>query len=178
MKKIVLPLMAALSMTANANDMSVGGALGFWDYSDDTDSYSSYSLEAIFNYEMMDYLDASARVGVGIGYDTNDDANSAYTQSAYVTSNIEVYLKPKYTLQNLELYALLGYANIELESELENIMTNTTTTTTASTSGFAYGVGLSYQAFENNSVFVEWRQLPDEDDYELTAINLGLTIPL
>lgn len=177
MKRIILPLILSLPIVAQANEISVGGSLGLWDYTDDTDSYGSSSVEASFNYEITDNLGASFRFGVGAGYDTNDVSNTQYVQSAYVTSNIEVYLKPKYQVESFEFYGLLGYADIELESELENLSTNTTTTTEASASGFAYGVGLAYQVFENNAVFVEWRQLPD-DDYDLTSINLGLTIPL
>ncbi|XYG98075.1 hypothetical protein Q0A08_21435 [Marinomonas sp. PE14-40] len=62
--------------------------------------------------------------------------------------------------------------------EIEDISDGSIVETDDSTSGFAYGAGISYKAFDHNSIFVEWRQLPDGNGYDLSSISLGLSIPL
>ena len=179
MKKIILPLILSLPLYSAANEMSAGGAFGLWDYSDDEGSNESTTLEASFNYEINDNFDASVRVGVGVGDETSDYGNNtSLVRRAYVTSHIEAYLKPKYTKNDFEFYALLGFASVEMEAEIEDLSDGSIIKADDSTSGFAYGAGISYQVFDENSIFAEWRQLPDGSGYDLSSISLGLNIPL
>jgi len=180
MKKIILPLVLSLPIYVAANEMSAGAAIGLWEYDlENVGTYDSSTLEASFNYEVIDSLDASVRLGVGVGHDTSGYRDSSNLVSrVFVTSHVEAYLKPKYQVNDFELYALLGLASIKMDVEVEDLSDGSVTKGSGSESGFAYGVGLSYKAFDENSLFVEWRQLPDGKDYDLASINLGLSIPL
>ncbi|WP_438463542.1 hypothetical protein [Marinomonas sp. PE14-40] len=97
MKKIILPLVLSLPLYSVANEMSFGGAIGMWDYSDEEGSNDSTTIEASFNYEIIDNLDVSVRVGVDAGEETSGYGNNtSLVRRAYVTSHIEAYWKPKY----------------------------------------------------------------------------------
>ena len=128
--------------------------------------------------------DATADGVLGLaGYNINDNfaIEGRYTETLSdleingtdrdkIISNIAVYLKAMYPLDNFALYGLFGYGQTSANNESEKAP--------------QYGAGLSYDLSNNFGLFLDWTNLydysglnypGDSSDYEINAWNFGTT---
>lgn len=69
-----------------------------------------------------------------------------------------IFAKPKYPVtENIELYGLLGYGNVQVEGTDEYMAD-------VDESGFQWGLGLSYMINENLDFFVDYKFLANDID--------------
>ena len=101
------------------------------------------------------------------GVDDGDDGSEL--------SNMAIYVKPMYPIDNFSVYALLGYG--ETTIDIDGLGEN-------SESGFQWGVGASYGFTDQLSVFVDYTKLYDDEGFDIfptyldgdsDSITLGLT---
>jgi len=103
-------------------------------------------VTAIIGYNFMKYLGAELRAALSVSEENAGQDN---------LKEYGIYLKPQYpVLDNLNLYALLGYSAIN--------MSDPATSTDAKdhpfdgdNQGFSFGMGLDYGVTENISVFTD-----------------------
>ncbi len=73
-------------------------------------------------------------------------------------SNIALYLKPQYSLGAVTAYGLLGFGQVTLDNG-----------TSYSESGLQYGAGLSAMVTDTVDVYVDYRRLFDDTDFDGSA---------
>lgn len=110
-----------------------------------------------------------------------------------------IYLLGKYPInKTVNLYGLVGYTDSEtiitprtgdvsITTDIEDGATGETSSSTNTTSGtvgsaqshsasgLSYGVGISYATAENITLDLEYTSYLAEDEYDLSAINVGMT---
>jgi len=126
----------------------------------------------IAGYNFNKYFAVEGRYSATFGDLTFDDG-AGETDFNGDISNLALYLKPMYPIGGLTLYGLLGYGEVTVDDAWgEN-----------SESDFQWGIGASYAATENVSIFVDYTVLYDDSgfdsivlgDYQIDAINIGIT---
>lgn len=75
-------------------------------------------------------------------------------------SNIGLYLKPQYNMDSVGVYALLGYGQTTFDNG-----------TSYSVDGLQYGLGLTAAATEDISIYVDYRRLFDDSEFDTYAID-------
>lgn len=155
----------------------IGGAYSYingeQEHTAQYDGYSDYTYEEDWNaimlqagYKFNKYVALEGRYWFSIGDATaNDgDGDGDYDIEDDLTA-WGIYVKPMYPVaENFNIYALLGYANVEIENWDE--------------SGFSWGLGAAYSFTENVSVFVDFVRLYDDDemDYSKRTYSIDSTI--
>lgn len=71
-------------------------------------------------------------------------------------SNIALYVKPQYSIDNFKLYALLGYGQVSYDNSVADY----------SEDGFQWGLGASFAATESIDIFVDYTRLYDDDNFD------------
>ncbi len=139
----------------NVNKQEIGGPVEI-----DT-SGNAYTLLA--GYNINPYFAIEGRYSATVG-DLNVDNGTTDTDVDADLSNMGLYIKPMYPITNFNLYALLGYGEVELEDDTE--------------SGFQWGLGASYSVNENIAVFTDYTRLYDDsddgEDIVVDAFTVGL----
>ncbi|HFQ61010.1 MAG TPA: hypothetical protein ENK39_01750 [Epsilonproteobacteria bacterium] len=88
-------------------------------------------------------------------------------------SNIALYLKPQYALNQVTLYGLLGYGQVKLDDGA-----------THSENSFQWGLGANFSATDTIDVFVDYTRLYDDNgfddlspanDFSVDTINVGVS---
>ena len=82
-------------------------------------------------------------------------------------SNIALYLKPRYVIDKLSLYALLGLGKLNYDEEYG---------TDESETSFQWGLGSSYTFNSNFELFVDYIRLYDDDEGFLLAVDGDIII--
>lgn len=134
------------------------------DYSKEEFSSNGVTLQA--GYQYNEYLAIEGRFTRDVGdvsYDHGSDpkANGGMNIDDYPTdfTNIGIYIKPMYTVDNFTAYALLGYGEVELT----NIPQGDDDRTEA---GFQWGLGASYLFHENMSFFIDYLRMYDGEGFD------------
>ncbi len=124
-------------------------------------------------YEFNSYVAVEGRYWYG--FDDIGDIAGDY-------STWGIYVKPQYPIGAFSIYALLGYASTSAEPD-HNIVDY------VDTDSFSWGLGAQYAFTENLSVFVDYVDLGETDDFvyneehfrdhrvdvSIDSINFGLT---
>ncbi len=139
----------------NVNKQEIGGPVEI-----DT-SGNAYTLLA--GYNINPYFAIEGRYSATVG-DLNVDNGTTDTDVDADLSNMGLYIKPMYPITNFNLYALLGYGEVELEDETE--------------SGFQWGLGASYSVNENIAVFTDYTRLYDDSDDGADVVVDAFTVGL
>jgi len=144
-------------------------------YSGDED-YSAVMLQA--GYKFNPYIAVEGRYWIGLDEDigNNEDLN---------IDTWGIYVKPMYPVtEEFDIYALLGYADSDLEISGAG---GGTYSPSYDMDGFSWGIGGAYAFTENLSVFVDYTSLYDDDntityvdgtekfDEKITSWNFGVT---
>ena len=109
------------------------------------------AITALVGYNFHQYIAVEGRYTATIG---DLDVDSGPDNGDI--SNIALYLKPQYSVDNFKLYALLGYGQVSFDNG----------TTDYSENSFQWGLGASFAATENLEVFVDYTRLYDDDDFD------------
>jgi len=130
----------------------------------DLEVKSMLALSATAGYNFNEYLSIEGR------YTMNLDDLSVRNWNTDVDrdwdmSNIALYLKPQYTMNNVSIYGLVGFGQTTLDDG-----------TSYSETGFQYGLGLSTKVTETVSLFVDYRRLYDDSDFDGSAVDRDVAV--
>lgn len=122
----------------------------------------------------MEIMGSGLSASVGYNFNENFAVEGRYTTTlgdvsvekwgmdedrSWDMSNIAIYLKPQYKMSMVTLYGLLGYGQTTLDDG-----------TSYSVDGIQYGLGLSADVNENVELFVDYRRLYDDTDFDGFAV--------
>jgi opacity protein-like surface antigen len=125
----------------------------------DIDIRSMTALSITAGYNFNEYFAIEGRYSVSLG-DLEVETGNATSDEAWDMSNIGVYLKPQYSIDSFTLYGLLGYGQLTLDEDFSR-----------SVSSFQYGLGVNMMATDNISMYVDYRRLYDDEDFDGLSIN-------
>ena len=85
-------------------------------------------------------------------------------------TNLGIYLKPIYPVENFSFYALLGYGAVELT----DIPKHQRLTADRKEDGFQWGLGVAYLFSENMSAFVDYVNMYDDEGFDYRAMDADI----
>ncbi len=109
------------------------------------------AITALAGYSFHQYFALEGRYTATIGdldIDSGPDTGDI--------TNIALYLKPQYLVNDFKLYALLGYGQVSFDNGITDYSEN----------GFQWGLGASFSATENVDIFVDYTRLYDDDNFD------------
>jgi len=174
----VEPVIPIIEETAPVNDSAfyVGLGLSLMSLEDDytKEEFSAKGVTLQAGYQYNEYLALEGRFTRDVGdvdYDHGSIANGGLNIDDYPTdfSNIGLYIKPMYTVDDFTAYALLGYGEVELT----NIPQGDEDRTEA---GFQWGLGASYLVFDNISIFIDYLRMYDDKGFDGRATNRDVLV--
>ena len=127
----------------------------------DIRAMTAISINAGYNFNK--YFAIEGRYSVSLG-DLDVDTMNTERSEAWDMSNIGLYLKPQYSIDSFTLYGLLGYGQFTLDND-----------SSYSVDGFQYGAGISMMATDNIDVYIDYRRLYDDEDFDGLSINEVVT---
>jgi opacity protein-like surface antigen len=151
------------------NNFYVGLGYSFMKLNNDTadKKVTGNAITALAGYNFHKYFAVEGRYTATLG-----DLRANNTDNNWDMSNLALFLKPKYAVNELTLYGLLGYGQVSLDDG-----------TKYSEDGFQWGLGASYAATDLIDIFVDYTRLYDDsgfdglnpnDDFSSDSFNLGL----
>lgn len=185
MKKITMSILsfAAVSSMAFASENSsfyVGGGFSFIDLNAQEIGGSGEfditgdSLTLIAGYNLNSYFAIEGRYTGTVG-DLSADIYGYEEDLDGGMSNIAVYLKPMFPVQNMNLYALLGLGQVTLDDDSSDDLSETF---------LQWGLGINYGINDNFGVFLDYVRLYDDvgfdgdtldGDFVVDTVNIGVT---
>ena len=165
MKKLTLSVAAVMAMStfASADINDPGGYIGLG-YSYMSTSMKVPSLgtaEATGNaitfttgYQANDYFALEVRYSTTFGDLDGEDFDGSTGDIEGDMSNIAIYAKPMYKINELSLYGLIGYGMVTLGDDYFS--------DTDSESGFQWGLGTSYSIKSNIDISIDYTKLYDD----------------
>lgn len=127
----------------------------------DIRAMTAISINAGYNFNK--YFAIEGRYSVSLG-DLDVDTMNTERSEAWDMSNIGLYLKPQYSIDSFTLYGLLGYGQFTLDND-----------SSYSVDGFQYGAGISMMATDNIDIYIDYRRLYDDEDFDGLSINEVVT---
>lgn len=133
---------------------------------------TGHSLTMLAGYNFNKYIALEGRYTLSLG-DMDVDNTAGESDLDADMSNLALYLKPMYPVEELTLYGLLGYGQVTLDNGTEY-----------TESGFQWGIGASYDVNDNVGVFVDYTRLYDDKGFDNTwvgqdvvvdSVNVGVT---
>jgi opacity protein-like surface antigen len=135
------------------------------DSTDEEFSAKGVMIQAGYQYNKNIAIEGRYTVSIGdTEYDHGKTHNADIGDYPSDFTNIGVYLKPMYPIGDLNLYALLGYGQVELT----NIPIGDVD---RSEDGFQWGLGAEYIFADNISAFVDYVSLYDDKGFDYRAQN-------
>lgn len=124
------------------------------------ENYEQDALTFIAGYNFNEYIGVEGRYMMAQGdADYHDRIAGSEDDWSFDNNfkNIAVYLKPMLPINEFTLYGLVGYGETTYNYEGYSDIT---------ASGLQYGAGVSYEFYENLSVFVDYTVLAEDDDIQ------------
>ena len=162
--KVVEPIMSESAFY-------VGSGMSYMSLRDDLsdEEFTATGVMLQAGYQFNKYFAIEGRYTRDISdveYDHGDTVNPDYDDYPTDFSNIAIYLKPMYPVNNFNFYALLGYGR----TELTNIpLGGPGISADRAESGFQWGLGAAYEVTENISVFVDYVRFYDDTGFDYRA---------
>ena len=142
------------------------------DFSDE--EFSSTGVMLQLGYKVYPFLAIEGRYTKNVGNLDYSHGNAfTLSNSDYPGdfSNVAVYLKPQYTMEDVNIYALLGYGEVSLS----NIpLGDSSISADRGEQGFQWGLGLAYEGWESISVFLDYVRLYDSDGFNGRATEANI----
>ena len=141
------------------------------DYSYDVQvDIDSNNMLFVAGYDINRYVAIEGRYSFSVGdVDLNEDSGYSESSSDYETSNIALYVKPQYMMDNgFGVYALLGYGKTTFENLTE----------TGDDTGFAWGLGAKYTYNDSWGVFVDYTDLVSDGSLDGIEAYAGVAADL
>lgn len=127
------------------------------DTPDETSMGSGVSVNVGYNFN--EYLAVEGRYTSTLG-DMNYKTWNVDEDRSTDMSNIGIYLKPQMNMGSFGIYGLVGYGQTTFDNG-----------TSYSVDGLQYGAGLNVNATENVQLFVDYRRLYDDVDFDGLAMS-------
>jgi len=105
-------------------------------------------------YDFNEYLAIEGRYTASIG-DMQYEAWNIDEDKDYDMSNVALYLKPQINMGTFGLYGLVGYGQTTFDNG-----------SSYSVDGLQYGAGINVNATENVQLFVDYRRLYDDSEFD------------
>ena len=128
------------------------------DATDEEISATTLMLQA--GYQYNEYLALEGRYTFGLGGSDYDAGNLTGIGYDGDLSTWGLYVKPKYPIGDISLYALLGYGGIILDDLMDD---------DAVEHGFHWGLGARYSFTKEVSVFADYVSLYDDTGFDNSA---------
>jgi len=131
------------------------------------EEFSAKGLSLQAGYQFNEYLAIESRYIRSMGdvkYDHGLTSNLNIDDYPTDFTNTAIYLKPMYSVEDLNLYALLGYGEVEFTSIPSGVGG-----ADRAEDGFQWGVGASYDIADNLSIFVDYTRLYDDKGFDYLA---------
>ena len=151
----------------------IGAGVSSFVLDDDTtaEELSTNTSLVIVGYSYNPYIAIEGRYYKGLG---DIDYSAGDTQSPDAVydsdfSNIALFLKASYPVSDMQVYALLGYGQLEL--------TNIAGSDRVEKS-LQYGLGMSYKVSDNVELFTDWLRAYDDKGFDGRAKNDDISIDL
>lgn len=140
------------------------------------ESFKAKAITLQAGYQYNSYLAIETRYTHHVGdveYDHGSDhrVNEGVNIEDYPTdfSNIGIYLKPQYKVNDFSLYALLGYGEVKLTNiPLSGV--------DRAEDGFQWGLELAYDVTEHISMYVDYLNMYDDKGFNYRAINQDIKV--
>jgi opacity protein-like surface antigen len=126
---------------------------------DPDEEHMGSGVSVAVGYNFNPYLGVEARYTTTLGdlayktWDVDEDRDADM-------SNIGIYLKPQFNMGTVGVYGLIGYGQTTFDNGTEY-----------SVDGVQYGAGLSVDATENVQLFVDYRRLYDDVDFDGLSVD-------
>ncbi|MGB2247042.1 MAG: outer membrane beta-barrel protein [Alcanivorax sediminis] len=183
MKKLIPLALLALHAPAFADDVyDQDGYFGIHysmlNQETDSDDIEPGAFQTRFGVQVNPYVALEGRLGYGI--DDDELSEGGYTVNIDPEWLVGAYVKLGLDRrQPVAPYVLFGHstATAEVTTEfttstlLGSVSSRESEEVTASDP--SYGAGVDINLSENAALYAEWVQLDDDDDFDLTTINLG-----
>lgn len=139
------------------NNFYVGLGYSAMKMEDDTadKKITGNAITALAGYNFHQYFAVEGRYSATLG-----DLRANNTDNDWDMSNIALFLKPQYAINELKLYGLLGYGQVTLDDG-----------TSHSEDGFQWGVGANYAATDEIDVFIDYTTLYDDGGFDQFVLN-------
>jgi len=141
----------------------------------------SNNIMLLAGYYYNQYIGVEARYSISVGDVTVEDNTAKEESSDFETTNLAIYLKPKYSINDkFGVYGLLGYGKTTFENLRDE----------GDDTGFQWGLGANYNVNSKVAVFVDYVNLVDggdldginaspgvdaDLDVDTYAVNIGVT---
>jgi len=115
---------------------------------------------------------AEARLGFGIGDDTYTDFVGD-SLKVELDNYLGLYLRGEIPIEKLKLYGIVGFTRGEITGTFD-IGGFGTFSESEDESDFSYGVGLDILPTDKLGLNLEYIQLMDKSDFDVTSLNFGV----
>lgn len=191
MKKVFTALLlSTVSVCAAADNTQgfyVGGGGGIVKFNEGTGADEELndaklnSIELFGGYKYNAALGLEMRMGTNlnerkIGSNVVDGADThALMREIAIDSYQSIYYRPELSNPQAKLYALIGYTTLDYSSTTTNTSGGTfgEADSSSSESGISYGIGIGFVVNEDVNLNFEYRQLIDEEDYEIAFMGVN-----
>lgn len=142
------------------------------DFTKESFKAKALTLQAGYTYNAYLALEGRYTHHVGdVAYDHGSDhrVNAGKNIKNYPTNftNIALYLKPQYKIDDFTAYALLGYGEVKLTNIPQGGVDR-------AEAGFQWGVGVNYDVSENSSLFLDYITMYKGKGFDYIAINRNI----
>ena len=120
----------------------------------DVDMRAMSSISGIIGYDVNSYFAIEGRYTKSLS-DINYETWTIDEDRDWDMSSVGIYLKPKYAWNKFGIYGLLGYGQVKLDNG-----------STHTENGLQYGVGVNVAATEKVDVYVDYRRLYDDTNFD------------
>ena len=126
---------------------------------DPDEEHMGSGVSASIGYNFNEYLAVEARYTTTLGDLAYKTWNVDEDRDAEM-SNIGIYIKPQFNVGTFGAYGLIGYGQTTFDNGAEY-----------SVDGIQYGAGLSIDATDNVQLFVDYRRLYDDVDFDGLSVD-------
>jgi len=123
----------------------------------DTPDWEATAMGALSvnaGYDFNSFLAVEARYTLSLG-DINTKTWNTDVDESWDMSSAGLYLKPQFTMDKFKVYGLIGYGQTTFDNG-----------TSYAENGIQYGGGLSAMVVNNVDVYVDYRRLYDDTDFD------------
>jgi len=159
-----------LEQAISENYFYTGLAYSYMKMNDDTlnTDITGNAISILAGYKFYRYLSLEGRYSTTLG-----DVNVDNIDKDWDITNLALYLKPQYSLNELTLYGLLGYGHTTLDNGTKH-----------SENAFQWGLGANFSATEDIEVFIDYTRLYDDNGFDslstdndtcFDSVNVGIS---
>ncbi|SFV49790.1 putative outer membrane protein A [hydrothermal vent metagenome] len=143
-----------------------------------SEEFSAKGIMIQAGYQFNQYIAIEGRYTINVGnleYDHGTTNNPDYSDYPADFTNLALYLKPMYSLENFSIYGLLGYGEVTL-TDLPH--PNNPGSVERAERGFQWGLGASYKFMNNLSIFIDYTRVYDDKGFDYRAQDADITSDL